>query len=233
MLSRALPESRQIYPLLALVLGTLLLVVGLIVSTANWFWLFLLALALLFCCFSLGRALLRLLPALVPCALFVFGIALLAGTPEKALQNSLRTFLFGLSALLTLSVEPVRLVRNLNQLRVPRALTLALLIVLRFVAVMRVELRRIRTAMRTRGAAASLWRPQVLYRALIVPLVGRLFSISDLLSDSLEVRAFSLEAPYESYKQVRPRLRDALLGASLSLLMVGALYLFGSGVRLP
>lgn len=99
------------------------------------------------------------------------------------------------------SIEPVRLTRSLNQIHCPRAITLGLLICTSFLPSLKLEVRRVREAMRTRGAG-SILKPQILYRAFLIPFVMRLINISDTLSLSIETRGFTLDkVPYTVYKK--------------------------------
>ena len=60
-----------------------------------------------------------------------------------------------------------------------------MLITLSFVPVLAAEIRQVRSAMKTRGAT-SLYKPAVLYRAFLIPLIVRLVNISDTLTLSLD-----------------------------------------------
>ena len=91
------------------------------------------------------------------------------------------------------NVEPVNMTRALNQIKVPRTITLGMLITISFMPLLRVEIKRVREAMKTRGVVNVL-NPKALYRAFIVPFVIRLINISDTLSLSIETRGFSLDS---------------------------------------
>lgn len=89
------------------------------------------------------------------------------------------------------SIEPADMTRNLSTLKVPRGITLGMLIATSFPPVLGAEIRRVREAMKTRGAGSVL-NPKIFYRAFLVPFVMRLVNISDTLSLSVETRGFSL-----------------------------------------
>ncbi len=57
-----------------------------------------------------------------------------------------------LSIALGMSMEPIDMTRNLSTLRVPRGITLGMLIATSFPPVLRAEKQRVREAMQTRGA---------------------------------------------------------------------------------
>lgn len=113
------------------------------------------------------------------------------------------------------SVEPVDMTRCLSTLKVPRGVTLGMLIATSFPPVLGAEIKRVREAMKTRGAGSVL-NPKIFYRAFLVPFVMRLVNISDTLSLSVETRGFSLEKrPYTVYKKERITLSDVLFLAGL------------------
>ena len=125
-----------------------------------------------------------------------------------------------LAAALGMSVEPVDMTRNLSTLKAPRSITLGILIATSFPPVLSAEIKRVREAMKTRGAG-SVFNPKIFYRAFLVPLVMRLVNISDTLSLSVETRGFSLEkVPYTVYKKEIVCLSDVLF---ISGLVAGAI----------
>ena len=115
-----------------------------------------------------------------------------------------------LAAALGMSVEPADMTRNLSTLKMPRGVTLGMLIAASFPPVLGAEIKRVREAMKTRGAGSVL-NPKIFYRAFLVPFVMRLVNISDTLSLSVETRGFSLEkVPYTVYKKEIVCLSDVL-----------------------
>ena len=115
-----------------------------------------------------------------------------------------------LAAALGMSVEPADMTRNLATLKMPRGVTLGMLIATSFPPVLGAEIKRVREAMKTRGAGSVL-NPKIFYRAFLVPFVMRLVNISDTLSLSVETRGFSLEkVPYTVYKKETVCLTDVL-----------------------
>ena len=115
-----------------------------------------------------------------------------------------------LAAALGMSVEPADMTRNLSTLKMPRGVTLGMLIATSFPPVLGAEIKRVREAMKTRGAGSVL-NPKIFYRAFLVPFVMRLVNISDTLSLSVETRGFSLEkTPYTVYKNEVVCLSDIL-----------------------
>ena len=120
-----------------------------------------------------------------------------------------------LAAALGMSVEPADMTRNLSTLKMPRGVTLGMLIATSFPPVLGAEIKRVREAMKTRGAGSVL-NPKIFYRAFLVPFVMRLVNISDTLSLSVETRGFSLEkVPYTVYKKEIVCLSDVLFVSGL------------------
>jgi energy-coupling factor transport system permease protein len=113
-----------------------------------------------------------------------------------------------LAGIIGCSVEAVAICRSLSELHTPRSITLGMLIATSFVPVLRLEIKRVREAMKTRGAGSVL-NPKVFYRAFLVPLVMRLVGISDTLSLSVETRGFTLDkANYTVYKRETVAISD-------------------------
>jgi energy-coupling factor transporter transmembrane protein EcfT len=82
------------------------------------------------------------------------------------------------------------------------------------VPVLRQEIKRVREAVKTRGACSL--NPKVFYRAFLVPLVMRLVGISDTLSLSVETRGFCLgKAKYTVYKREIVALSDVVFLVAL------------------
>lgn len=169
------------------------------------------------------------LRALVATAVFggIFaGIAYAASRDTSAAVAMVNRFAaIFLAVVPGMALAPVRVTRNLSQLRVPRAVTLGMLIAMSFVPMLKNEIARVREAMKTRGAGSVL-NPQILYRAFLVPLVMRLVNISDTLALSVETRGFTLEkAPYTIYKREYFVASDLLfvLGISVGAVLAVAL----------
>lgn len=216
--------KKKIYPLFVFLAGLFFIVFGLCTARSvrcSWFlagsylWLFL---------FGCRRGCFRVF---LPFLLFggLFGtIAYFAygSSPAAALAMVNRFGSVFLAAALGMSVEPADMTRNLSTLRAPRGVTLGMLIATSFPPVLGAEIRRVREAMRTRGAG-SVWNPKVFYRAFLVPFVMRLVNISDTLSLSVETRGFSLEkTPYTVYKKEVVCLSDVLflLGIAAGAVLV-------------
>lgn len=217
-------RSGALHPLLALAASLPVFLLGIFLSKGALAWYYPPAVALLYVVFGYGQAFVRITLVTLPFIIFAALLSLLSFQPEQAVLNGLRSYCLVLAAVLTLSIHPLSLVRCLNQLRVPRIIGLGLLITLRFFTVLAQEMQRIHRAMKSRGVSSVLQRPSLLYRAFMMPLIMRLFSLSDILALSLETRAFRPEAEASAYQPVRWRLKDSLFVLALLALIGGALY---------
>ena len=97
-----------------------------------------------------------------------------------------------------------------------------MLITMSFIPVLKVEIKRVREAMKTRGAG-SLLNPKIFYRAFLIPLVTRIVDISDTLSLSVETRGFtSGKSKYTIYKKETINILDImyLLGFVVSIVLM-------------
>lgn len=201
--------SKPLYPLLCIISGILVFFTGLLFVKQPWFVFFILAIAILYSFFGYFQVMIKAVIIFSVIGLLTFGITVFFYPAQNALQNLYRMLLLGLSGVPTVSLPPINLVRNLNAIKVPRWLTLGLLICIRFFGIMSVEIKRIKCAMKLRGIS-GWYNPRVWYRAIIIPFMMRLFSISDMLSLSLETRAFSMTSKTSIYKEVSLTLRDVL-----------------------
>jgi energy-coupling factor transport system permease protein len=200
----------KLNPLVALVAAIALIVFGLALARMVECSYFLLAVYVWLFLFGCHRACIKTLPAFIIVGGLFGGIAYFAyGSDIMAAIAMVNRFaaLF-LAAIIGCSVEAVSITRSLSQLHTPRSITLGMLIATSFVPVLKLEIKRVREAMKTRGAGSVL-NPKVFYRAFLVPLVMRLVGISDTLSLSVETRGFTLgKVNYTVYKREIVALSD-------------------------
>ena len=167
---------------------------------------------------------------MLPAAALLFGIfcALTYAISRDVAQTSAaaaRMLALCVAAIPGLGLAPVCLVRGFSCMRLPRVLTLAMLITFTFFPLLRAEVRQTREAMRTRGAGGLL-NPTILYRAFLIPLMVRLVNLSDTLALSVETRGFSTEAaPYTVYRPVYLQVKDGAFAALSALCAMGAVLL--------
>ncbi|MDE5667852.1 MAG: energy-coupling factor transporter transmembrane protein EcfT [Clostridia bacterium] len=209
--------KRNLYPLFAVASAILILVFGLVTAktvvcsyflAAAYVWLFL---------FGCWKQCLKALPLFI---LFggIFTLIAYYSSGESLSAAIAMANRFGavfLAIVPGMSIGAVAMTRNLSQLHVPRGVTLGMLITMSFVPVLRGEIRRVREAMKTRGAG-SILNPKIFYRAFLIPLVTRLVDISDTLSLSIETRGFTLgKSRYTVYKKEVVNVFDCLYLAGL------------------
>ena len=105
-----------------------------------------------------------------------------------------------------------KLIASLDRLRVPRAATISLAVLFRFMPTVSMEYAAIRQAQRYREIGTSvkdvfLKLPQ-LFEYTIVPLLIRTTKIADELTASAEVRGMKLDGEYNPYYEVKMRSLD-------------------------
>lgn len=195
--------KRNLYPLIAILSALLIMVFGLVMARTLVCSYFLIGAFVWLFIFGCRKQCLKALP----CFIVVGGIfALIAYYAASKDQNAALAMAnrFGavfLALVPGMSIQAVAMTRNLSQLHTPRAITLGMLINMSFVPVLRGEIKRVREAMKTRGAG-SILNPKIFYRAFLIPLVTRLVDISDTLSISIETRGFTLgKTKYTVYKK--------------------------------
>jgi len=208
----------KLYPLVAFVASLFLIVFGLVFARDIRCSYFLIGAYVWLFAFGCWKGCLKILPAAV---VFGGGFALIAyfaygGSFSAAYAMGNRFGAVFLAVAIGMCVEPVALTRSLSQIHTPRAITLGMLIASSFVPVLKSEIRRVREAMKTRGAGSFL-NPKIFYRAFLVPLCMRLVGISDTLSLSVETRGFTLgKARYSVYKREVFSVWDILFLAGLA-----------------
>lgn len=217
-----LQVKTPLFPVISILSGITVFFAGLLFVKEPWFPFYLAAVGILYVIFGYGRVLWKATLIFAVLGGITFGITMVFSPAQNALQNFYRMFLLGLSAVPTVSMPPIDLVRCMNQMHIPRWLTLGLLICIRFFGILGEEFRRIRTAMRLRGISAG--HPAVWYRAMIIPFMMRLFSISDMLSLSLETRGFQPGMPASIYRPVRFKRRDFVYAVLLTALIGVSIY---------
>ena len=195
--------NQKLYPLVAILSGVFVIVFGLIMAKdllacsvflgAVFVWLMIL---------GCWKSCLHALPAFIVVAGIFFGIFYAAtGTMDSGWSMANRFGAVFLAIVPGMSATPVRMTRSLSQVHTPRSVTLGMLIAMSFVPMLRGEIKRVREAMKTRGAG-SILNPKILYRAFLVPFVMRLVNISDTLALSVETRGFALgKVRYTIYKK--------------------------------
>ena len=210
--------KNPVYPLLGILAGVTVLIFGLITAKTVAASFYLAGVWLLFLAFGYWKSCLAVIPfAAATCVVFCGITYALSEVAVSTCAAANRILAVCVAVIPGLALEPALAVRNLTQLRAPRMITLGMMIALGFFPLLRQETKRIREAMKTRGAGNVL-KPSIFYRAFLVPLVVRLVNISDILALSVETRGFNAEEKnYTVYKEVSFGVRDAAFALILAV----------------
>ena len=215
--------KNYIYPLFAVITSAMIIIFGLIEATDVRCLYFLAGAFVWMCIFGCWRTCLKVLPILIIMGGLFFGIGYLATSDYNfSLAMVSRLYAILIAVIPGMSIDPTAITRNLSQIKVPRFVTLGALIMYSFVPVLQGEIKRVREAMKTRGAG-SILNPKIFYRAFLIPLVTRLVDISDTLALSIETRGFTLEkSKYTVYKKEIVNLFDIIyiLGLIAGIVLV-------------
>lgn len=220
-MSEKLAVKQPIYPMIGLGASVLILICGVVSAKDERCIWFLCGMWIIFLAFGYWRACMAVIPAAAVLCAFLAGITFaISGDAVQTMAAVNRILAVCIAVIPGLSLPPIVLVRSFSALRLPRMLTLGMMITLTFFPLLGGEVRQVREAMKTRGAG-SLLSPQIFYRAFLIPLIMRLVNISDTLSLSVETRGFTENAKDCSvYKRVKARPVDFLF---LLLILVGAI----------
>ena len=215
-----------LHPVISVLLSVLIVAFGLFMDDVVQAGVFVVCLLILFIAAGYARAAWRVFRFALPVAVM---IALLAYLIGRSVPSSLRTVihivLLASASVLVITIHPTRMSRALTQLGCPRIISLALLVTVRFIPVLKSEMDRIREAMISRGVRFRWTNLNHAYRAFIIPLMVRLINISDTLAISLETRGFALGEQGTVYKPVPWQPRDALVSVYFVATIVSILVL--------
>ena len=97
------------------------------------------------------------------------------------------------------------LIAALNKMKIPRAATLSLTVLLRFMPTLAEEYRHIRESQKIRGIGSSavsiLCHPFMTAECILVPVLIRTSKVADELSASVQVRGMKPGGAYSSYRK--------------------------------
>ncbi|MFI3206326.1 MAG: energy-coupling factor transporter transmembrane component T [Clostridia bacterium] len=204
-----LNSRNNIYPILGFFVAVLTLVIGLtFVKNENILYFFI-AVYVLHFVFGNWRACLAVIPFLVLMASFFGFVTYIVAQDINSTSYAVyRSFAVCLAVIPGLSTPVTAFVKNLRQLKLPKSITLGMMINLNFVPLFKKEMKQIHDAMKTRGVVSVL-NPKVLYRAFLIPLIIRIINISETLSLSVETRGFTLEKSLTTvYNPIKFKTRD-------------------------
>lgn len=203
--------KRPIYPLIGVFVSVLVIVLGLLTAKKAECLYFLGGIWLLLFIYGYWRACIAVLSvAVIVCGAFAGITYAITKDTAAAYAAANRILAVCVAIVPGLGLSAINLTRNLSQLKVPRIVTLGMLITLNFFPLLKLETAKIREAMKTRGAG-SILNPKIFYRAFLIPLVMRLVNISDTLALSVETRGFSTDnTPYTVYRTIALRFADVV-----------------------
>lgn len=214
--------KNPLYPVFTISAALLIFINALILARSIFGVVFLIAIYLLLCTFGYAKTCLKLIPFLA-IYLVIFSIIFYFASNRNltfTYQMAVRLSGVVIAFIPGISMPPSALVRCLTQLKFPRLLSLGILITLTFIPILQREINQIRNAMKTRGAT-SLWRPQVFYRAILIPLIVRLVNISETLTLSVETRGFICDNIKPSvYKPIKIKTRDLIFSVLFLMIFV-------------
>lgn len=209
-MSEALQVKRPIYPLLGMILAVYVVVIALLGAKSDYGIFFLIGIWALFLLYGYWKACLAILPVAAFLSLILAGLTwVISRDTGDTMAAVNRILALCVGVIPGLALPPALLVRNCSALKLPRMLTLGMMITLNFFPLLGDEVRKVREAMKTRGAG-SLLSPGIFYRAFLIPLIVRVVNISDTLALSVETRGFAEGEAYSVYRTVNVRPRDVV-----------------------
>jgi energy-coupling factor transport system permease protein len=208
-------SKRQIHPLVGILLSITITIYALVFAKSFNTLYVLLGIYLLFILLGFYKAALRVMPL----SIVIAGIS-------KSLESfyPLLNRILGLMVAIIpgMNIRPSDLTRCLNQMHVPKAISLGMLIALSFIPLLKGEIKKIKEAIKIRGI--SKFNLSLFYRGFLVPLATRISSISDTLTLSLEGRGFKMNTKSSIYKKVKLKTIDIILIIFItSIMIVGAI----------
>ena len=225
--SQAFQVRRPVYPLAAVFSSVIILLCGFFASmNAKVCAAYIIALCLLYTAFGYWKILWKAFLIFALLGIISASATFFSHKYTTALVSVFRFLILGLSSVTLVSTKAISLTRSLDSIHMPRAITLGMLVTVRFIPILRSETKRIRDAMKTRGVGFS---SRTLYRAFLLPFVMQLINFSDILALSVETRGFSLtEKEATVYKEVPFTARDTAY--SVLIIAVSAAAVIGKAV---
>ncbi|HQC54831.1 MAG TPA: energy-coupling factor transporter transmembrane component T [Clostridia bacterium] len=203
--------KNPIYPLAGVAISVSTLFFGLLTAKLDGIYLFYIALFILYFVFGYWRACLAIIPMLIVMVGLFAGLTYLTGhNIENTLYAVNRSLAVTFAVVPGLAVPSTQFIRNLQQIKTPKVITLGMMIAVSFFPLFIKEMRQIREAMKTRGVTSAL-NPKVFYRAFLIPLIVRIVNISEILSISVETRGFTTDkSAVTVYNPIKFKFRDGL-----------------------
>ncbi len=197
-------KNSKLFPLFSILTTLTIFVFGFVNAEHFEMLYFFIALWVFFFISGFWKSCLMILPFTAVMLVFFSGLTYLISKNFVFTYSAVNRVLTAcFSVIPSLSLSPVRLIRNLSQLKFPRVLTFGMMIAFSFFPLLLEEARHIRSAMKTRGVHRIL-NFRILHRAFLIPFVVRLVNISDILALSVETRGFTFEKnSFSIYKPIK------------------------------
>lgn len=215
-------NGRYIYPILGILLSITTLIFGLARAKNFNTLYFIISVWGLFFVFGYFKVCFGIIPFTIITMLLFSSIVVTGTTGQKVFDvtNVNRALTVSFAVMPGMSIPPSKVINNMRQLKIPKAITLGMMITLNFFPLLFKEMKQIRQAIKTRGVI-TFFNFKALYRAFLVPLVVRIINISSILSLSVETRAFSLsKREITLYKKEKFKFQDAIFLVLFILIIV-------------
>ncbi|MFA7341872.1 MAG: energy-coupling factor transporter transmembrane component T [Candidatus Methanomethylophilaceae archaeon] len=201
-----------VHPLVKIAAAVMMLLAALLVMDPVAMSLYILALGSLLVLSGCGLALLRTSFIVLPLALLVMASNLWMETDlDRTLVSGLRMMTIAVSiTMFAFTTTPAQLVSGLESMRAPRRLTLAIMVMLRFLPVFIRDMDRVRQSNGLR-ARPRRHRLRVAYRSFMMPVVSRVYNLSDSITLGLHTRGFRLQGERTMINSMAFSRADALL----------------------
>ena len=150
-------EKSSIYPIFGVGLSLFIVLFGLITAKQVSSLYFLGGTYLILLVTGFHKACFRIIiPVLIVSSVFGVLTYLINQSVPSAVSIVSRLLAIGIAVIPGMSIRPIDLTRNMNQINIPRSVTLGMLIALNFTPLLSREIRQIRETMKTRGAGSVI-----------------------------------------------------------------------------
>ena len=207
-----------VHPIVKITAAVMMLIAALLVTDPLAMTVYLAALGVLLLASGCSRPLMRTTLVLLPLALLVIASNHWMGTElDRTLVSGLRMMTISLSiTMFAFTTTPAQLVSGLESVRAPRRLTLAIMVMLRFLPVFIRDMDRVRQSNGLR-ARPSKHRLRVGYRAFMMPVVSRVYNLSDNITLGLHTRGFRVQGERTMVNAMAFSVADAFLLAIFAI----------------
>ena len=197
-------------PLICILVSLIIFFCGLYFVKNENFIFYFLSSFFIFLIFGFYRVILKSFPVFLFFALLAYIFTYIGSGYIDAIYSVYRVLVLALAAVTTLSIEPARLVRSFNQLGINSKTSIGLLITLRFMKLVKEEIKRVNGAMKLRSIN-FVKSPLLWMRSFFIPLLIRVTSISETMATSLEIRGFNADIERSNYEYVGIYIKDIIL----------------------